>query len=330
MASDNIWSKIGKFLKTTFSGGRHWDKENGWQSISDYVAENPEASNIASSFNGVGGNSSKNGLLGNLFNKFTGGGLTDAESQMNDFNASQAEADRAFQSYEAALQREWSAQEAERARDWQEEMHIKYNSLSGKIAQAEQAGVNPMLAVTGNAVSPMSATSPVPSGASPSGSRASGGGFAHQSFTELIGMVLGLVKAKSEIELTQSETAVNRAEETRINTENTWIDQLSQAQLENLVASKEELESRLGVNSETANKLKAEFGKLNQEAARIGQITSAEKRNLEAQAALAEFHSSTDGLFKSLDLGNDVLNMIADIALALIENKTKKSIAGIK
>lgn len=323
MAKNNIWSKIGKFLKTTFfDGGWHWDKENGWQSINDYVAENPSKANIASSFNGVGGSGS-NGTLSNLFNKFTGSGLTDAESQMNDFNASQAEADRTFQSYEAALQRDWSAAEAERARDWQEEMYAKYNSLSGKISQAEQAGVNPMLAVTGNAVSPMSASSHVPSGASPSGSRASSGGFASQAFTDLIGMVLGLVKAKSEIELTQSETAVNRAEETRINTENAWIDRLSEAELNHMVASQSELESRLGLNEAQSNKLSAEFSKLLQESSRIAQITDAEKRKLEAEAELARWTADNREWLLALDAGTAVLGSVTQIATQLMENKTK-------
>lgn len=242
-----------------------------------------------------------------MINKRTGAGLTGAEQEQNAFN-----------SHEAALQRDWSAQEAERARDWQEEMYAKYNSLSGKIAQAEQAGVNPMLAVTGNAVSPMSA-----SPTSPSGAYASAGGFASRSFTDLVGTVLGLVKSKSEINLMDSEAERNRADANKTSTETSWIDRLSQAQLDNLVASKEELESRLGVNSETANKLRAEFGKLVQESARLSQITDVEKRKLEAEAELARWTADNRDLLLALDVGTDVLNNVTQLASTIIEVKAK-------
>lgn len=121
------------------------------------------------------------------------------EAQKNrNFQSEEAELNRLFQSNEAALQRDWSAAEAEQARDWQEEMYAKYNSLSGKIAQAEHAGVNPMLAVTGNSVSTMSATSSAPSGASagsvgtPSGSSASAG------LVNILGGILDAQRVASE------------------------------------------------------------------------------------------------------------------------------------
>lgn len=113
-----------------------------------------------------------------------------------EWNAEQAEINRTFQSNEAALQRDWSAAEAERARDWEEEMYDKYNSLSGKIQQAHEAGVNPMLAITGNAVSPMSTSSPMPSGAS-----AGSVGNPTGSFVNIIGEMLGLQKLQAETKL---------------------------------------------------------------------------------------------------------------------------------
>lgn len=120
------------------------------------------------------------------------------------YQTEEANVNRLFQSNEAALQRDWSSQEAERAMDWQEEMYAKYNSLSGKIAQAEQAGVNPMLAITGNAVSPMSASASAPSGASASGSQAGSvgtpsGDSASMAFVDIIGKVLGFKQVQSQI-----------------------------------------------------------------------------------------------------------------------------------
>lgn len=125
------------------------------------------------------------------------------------FQAEQADVNRVFQSNEAALQRDWSAQEAEIARDWQEEMYEKYNSLSGKIAQAEQAGVNPMYAITGNAVSPGSFSSSVPSGASAGSVGTPSGATAVGAFTDIVGKMLGFLQLKSQINL--NEALANKA-----------------------------------------------------------------------------------------------------------------------
>lgn len=249
------------------------------------------------------------------------------EAEKNrDWQSSEADINRTFQADQAALQRDWSAAEAERARDWNEEMYAKYNSLSGKIAQADQAGVNPLFAVTGNAVSPMQTTASAPSGASATGSGVGSVGNATSSFVDIIGSVLGLKRLESESKVNDALAEKYTTEAEKTGKESAWIDDLSQAQLDNLVASSSELSSRLGVNEATANKLGAEFSKLVQECARISEITSAEKRNLEAQAALAEFQTDNQGLFKGLDLGSDILNMIVDIAVALIEKKTKTTI----
>lgn len=134
------------------------------------------------------------------------------QAELNrEFQSDEAEKARLFNSREASLQRDWSSQEAERARDWNEEMYAKYNSLSGKIAQAEQAGVNPMFAVTGNAVSPMQASSSAPSGASASGPSASGSAAA-SSFVDLVGSMLGMSKLKAEIENIKADTRKKSAE----------------------------------------------------------------------------------------------------------------------
>lgn len=147
---------------------------------------------------------------------------SDEASANRDFQSDEADLNRIFQSEEAALQRDWSAAEAEQARDWQEEMYAKYNSLSGKITQAEQAGVNPMFAITGNAVTPMSASSSMPSGSSagsvgtPSGSSASGSGVsgsrATSSLVNILGAILDGAKLKSEIALNESMANKNNAE----------------------------------------------------------------------------------------------------------------------
>lgn len=248
--------------------------------------------NDMASFFGNFWNIFKNNPISNLFKKYTGSGLTTTEQQMNDFNAEQADINRLFQSHEAALQRDWSAQEAERARDWQEEMYAKYNSLSGKIAQAESAGVNPLFAVTGNSVTPMNSSSPVPSGASagsvgnPSANSVSG------QFTDLVGSILGLSKLKAEVDNINAQTSEVRARAEKTSKETSWLDRLSEAELENRLMSTAKIQSDIGVNDVTANKLSAEANKLKQEGLRISKITDFEVKQAEANALIAEFQSS--------------------------------------
>ena len=276
---------------------------------------------ISSFWNGLtndGGTNIKNIVAG-----ASGSSLTDAQREANQFSHDEAQLQRDFNANEAALQRDWSAAEAERARDWNEEMYAKYNSLSGKIAQAEQSGVNPLLAVTGNAVSPLSASASAPSGAAASGAAASSSvSPSGHSLTDLLGTMMGFMKMRSEIDVNEARAAKDVADAGKTDKESSWIDRLSQAQLDELVASTEELSSRLGVNDSTANKLNAEFSKLIQETSRISQITDAEKKNLEAQTALANFQRESANTFKGLDVGSDVLNTVIDLAIALIERKT--------
>lgn len=151
-------------------------------------------------------------IFASPFNKVLGTGLTQAQYEQNEWNAYEAALNRDFQHEEALLQRNWSAAEAERARDWNEEMYEKYNSLSGKIAQAEKAGVNPMFAVTGDSVTPAPTSSPMPSGSAAAGSAASGSLSATDSFVNLIGQLIGAQKLKSEISVNESVAEKNRAE----------------------------------------------------------------------------------------------------------------------
>lgn len=235
------------------------------------------------------------GLLGGILsgvqqgfqNKFN---ANEAQKQ-RDFQSREAEITRAFNSFESALQRDWSSQEAERARDWQEEMNAKYNSISGKISQAEQAGVNPMFAVTGNAVSPASASTSAPSGSAASAGIPSGAS-ATSSFVDLVGNILGLSKLKAEVENIEADSAEKKARASKQEKETSWLDAMSEAQLKNLMTSTDELQSRIHVNNATAGKLSAESNKLFQEGLRISKITDHEVKKAEAEATLADFQAS--------------------------------------
>lgn len=201
------------------------------------------------------------------------------------FQSDEAALNRIFQSNEAALQRDWSAAEAERARDWNEEMYAKYNSLSGKIAQAEQAGVNPMFAVTGNSVSPMSTTASAPSGAAAGSVGTPSGSTAASSFVDIIGAMLGFKKVQAETNLLEAEADKFRSESNRLS-------KLTEAELEHLLMDTSRIESDIHVNNETAGKLSAEALKLQKEGERLAKITDSEVKKAEADALISEFQSS--------------------------------------
>lgn len=128
------------------------------------------------------------GFFDTIFDMFIG--LNKAEKQQNNFNSNQAQAGRDF-----------SAQQAEMERDWQEEVYAKYNSLQGQIAQAREAGVNPMLAVTGSATTPMSPSSP-----SVSAPVASAGASHTSSMSDLFDSALRFSKLKAEIDNINAST----------------------------------------------------------------------------------------------------------------------------
>ena len=282
------------------------------------------------------------GFLSNVFDWITGkgsgivgagiGAVSSAiqNKKNRDWNAEQAEINREFQSqeaetarqfnaHEAALQRDWSSQEAERARDWSEEMYEKYNSLSGKIHQAEQAGVNPMFAVTGNSTTPMSTASSAPSGASASGGAPSGSS-ATASFVDLVGSMLGMSKLKAEIENIKADSKEKESRANKQDKETSWMDELNDAQLKNIFANTEELQSRLHVNEETANKLSAEANKLTQEGMRIMKITDADVKRAEAEALIAEYESSVAKIFSGEDIDFTDISSAASIWLGRLLN----------
>lgn len=116
-------------------------------------------------------------------------GLSKSEREQNNFNANQAQ-----------MGRDFTAKQAEIERDWQEEMYSKYNSLQGQINQAKEAGVNPMLAVTGSATSPMSASVGTAAAPTASGSASRGPNI------DMVGAALGFSKLKAEIDNINSST----------------------------------------------------------------------------------------------------------------------------
>lgn len=118
-------------------------------------------------------------------------GLSKAQKEQN-----------AYSSAEAAKARDFSAQQAEISRDWQEDMYAKYNSLQGKVSQARAAGVNPLFAVTGSAVSPME--TPAASPASPAASPFSVSPLS--GISDMTSAALGFGKLSAEIQSIRAHT----------------------------------------------------------------------------------------------------------------------------
>lgn len=139
--------------------------------------------------------------------------MSKAQRQQNEYAAEEARKGRDF-----------TSQQAEINRDWQEEMYARYNSLPGKIAQAREAGVNPLYAVTGSATSPMSAT---PSPASPSVASPSSVGPMGQ-ISDMVGAVLGFSKLSAEIKNINSITRNQNAQALKTELEALWVNPLNE------------------------------------------------------------------------------------------------------
>lgn len=238
------------------------------------------------------------------------------------FQSREAEITRAFNSSESALQREWSSQEAERARDWQEEMNEKYNSISGKISQAEQAGVNPMFAVTGNAVSPASASGSVPSGSAASAGMPSGAS-ATGSFVDLVGNILGLSKLKAEVANIEADTRSKNASSDYTS----WLSKLSEREYKIITENNfdvQKLESEIGLNHDQALFAFQSAGKVFEEAGKIAEekrflVDTADDREkiVEYEKLIKEFESSISSTLEVLD--GDKKAELSDVVGAILK-----------
>lgn len=251
------------------------------------------------------------------------------QAELNrEFQSDEADKARLFNSHQASLQRDWSSQEAERARDWNEEMYAKYNSLSGKIAQAEQAGVNPMFAVTGNAVSPMQASSSAPSGASASGPSASGSAAA-SSFVDLVGSMLGMAKLKAEIDNIKADT---RGKDSHSDY-TAWLSRLSEREYKIITENDfdiRKLESEIGLTNEQAIKVFAEAGKIVEEAAKIAAEKDFLVKTSDDRAKIVEYEKLIKDFESSISETLEVLDGDKKVELSTLIKGILKSILVLK
>lgn len=255
-------------------------------------------------------------LVQSIVGKYTDASVTGGEIQRNQWDLDKM-----------SVANEFSAQQAEISRDWQEQMYEKYNSLSGKIHQAQQAGVNPLFAVTGNAVSPMSAH-----GGSPSGAISSGSG--QKSGSDILSSLASLISLKSQIRKTDAET---RAIETstdislkKLGAELSNLESSTSLNLQKVVESAtsiEKIKSDINLNDYHADLFAEQVQYLIAQANYINSIREPERRAKVAQATILEWQEKNKELFKGIDIGTDVLSTLSQVGIGIFNAKTRASFA---
>jgi len=168
-------------------------------------------------------------LVAGAVNGLTGGigtlighnvGLSKSERQQNDFNAQQAE-----------LSRQFNAEQAEAQRQFEERMSS--TAYQRQVADMKSAGINPALAMGGNATG-----ASTPTGAVASGSPASGTGGS--SFAEIMNAATAqaqLQEMRSRIRLNDSQSDKNNSETARNLIENSKLGEFLDAQIRELSSS---------------------------------------------------------------------------------------------
>lgn len=275
---------------------------------------------------------SNDGLFGGLFSGLSGLGLgslvqsiigkyTDATVTGGEVIRNQWDLDK------MSISNQFSAQQAEISRDWQEEMYAKYNSLSGKISQAREAGVNPLFAVTGNAVSPMSTTSGAPSGTAVTGSGQKSVSDLLSSLASLIGLKAQIKKTNAETQQIETNTDISLQ---KLGAELSNLESSTQLNMQKVVESAtsiEKIKSDINLNDHHAELFAEQVQYLISLANYINAIKEPERRLKVAQATIAEWQERNKELFKGIEIGADVVGTLSDIGIGIFNAKTKRIFA---
>lgn len=292
--------------------GEIYNPYDAWQ---EDQANKGWLSGLFGGFEGLGLGS----LIKSLISKYTDATVTGGEEIRHEWDLSKMESANQF-----------SAQQAEISRDWQEEMYTKYNSLSGKIQQAQEAGVNPLFAVTGNSVSPMSTGSSSPSGAVASGS----GQKSTSDLLSSLSSLIGLKSLKSQIAKTDAETQQIQAQTDislkKLGPELANIESSTSLNLQKVIESAtsiEKIKSDINLNTHHAEMFAEQVQYLIAQANYINAIREPDRRAKAAHAVIAEWKERNKEIFKGLEVGTDVISTLSDIGLGIFNAKTSRMFA---
>lgn len=309
----------GSFIKPDPDSGR--DEHYHADIADDGLNNNSDTGVDESWISKVFGNN-MSGLIQSLIGKYTDATVTGGEIIRNQWDLDKMDIANSF-----------SASQADIARDWQEQMYDKYNSLSGKISQAEQAGVNPLFAVSGNAVSPMSSSSPSPSGSTVSGS---GSGSSGDIFSQLLGF-LRLKKQKAEISAIETQNEATRQQMDidlkKLPAELASLDSaasLNLARVTEVATSVEAMKHQMNLTDRQAEVAVEQMNYLIAQANYINAIQEPEQRIKKSQALLLEWQEKNKKLFKGLEVGSDVISSISDIGVSIFNAKTGRLLTNFR
>lgn len=198
---------------------------------------------------------------------------------------------QAYNSNEAEKNRGFQAQQAEISRDWEEEMYNKYQSPSALMAQARDAGINP-LAVFGNAQSGPGGVS-TPSGSVASSSPGHAPQAPYMNGTVLVDAFAKMAGLVTEIENINADTRKKNAEALITEIDSLTRGDINSANLQSIIKSIEVSDVDISLKSAKINEISSKI--LNTDAdtevkrAKLGEIaanianTNADTKNKGAQ-----------------------------------------------
>lgn len=193
-----------------------------------------------------------------------------------DFNASQAQLNRDFQSKEAEL-----------AYQRQLDFYDSRQSPAAMVEQYEEAGLNPALLAGGAGASGSSSPQ-----SSPSGSAASVSSSRLPEMVDVMKSAVELQAIKASIAESKARSSKTNAEEEKIRKETSWIDTYNTTNVESLKAGIDQVKSNINVNEQ---QVQESLQRVQESLKRMDKMDS----EIEVNGALVDLHGSQQVLNES-------------------------------